>query len=153
MKKTFFIFLLGGFLSSCSAMMGEELARMPVNKITVTEDEVFAKEATLDLKKGQEIAFWSEIDLESEGDLALEFRVQVWKDNEQIELLNVYPFQGNITMNESKVEFGGQLNWSFSKKNATWKCPDTGSYKFSAILVSNGNEKLKLNKAELVIRK
>jgi len=134
-------------------MMGDELARLPVNKITATEDELFFKEATVDLKKGEQIAFWSEIDLESEGDLALEFRVQVWNNDEQIELLNVFPFQGNITMNESKVQLGDHLNWSFSKKNTTWKCPETGKYKFSAILVSNGNEKLKLNKAELVIRK
>src|SRR3989338_1517010 len=110
MKKLFF-FLLGGiFLSACSAMMGEELARLPVNKISATEDQLFVEEATVELKKGEQIAFWSEIDLESEGDLALEFRVQVWNNNEQIELLNVYPFQGNITMNESKVQLGDHLN-------------------------------------------
>lgn len=148
-----FFLLVGVVLSSCSAMMGEELARLPVNKVTLTEEELFMEEATIKLKKGDEIAFWSEIDLESEGDLALEFRVQVWNNNEQIELLNVYPFKGNLTMNESKVQLGDQLNWSFSKKNKTWKCPETGEYKFSAILVSNGNEKMKLNKAELVIRK
>lgn len=133
--------------------MGEEIGRLPINKISTDEDNLIIKETTIDLKKGEKIDFWSEIDLESEGELALEFRVRMFKEGEELEMFEVFPFQGNITMNEKKVQMNNKTTWSFSKKNISKTIKEDGKYTFAAILVSNNNEKLKLNKAELVIRK
>lgn len=140
-------------LSSCGAIMGEEIGRLPINKISTDEENLIIKEISLDLKKGDKIDFWSEIDLESEGDLALEFRVRMYKDGEELEMFEVFPFKGNITMNEKKIQKNDELDWSFSKKNTSKMIKEDGKYTFAAILLSNNNDKLNLNKAELVIRK
>ena len=153
MKTIFSLIVLFLLFSSCSALMGEEVGRIPVNKISEDEDHLVIKEIELDLKKGQKLAIWSEIDLESEGDLALEFRLRIFHEQTELEMKSIFPFKGNITMNEKKTQLNDKLDWSFSKKNDTYVVPESGHYTFAAILVSNGNKNVKINKAELVFRK
>lgn len=153
MKRLISLFTLLLLFTSCNALMGEEVGRIPVNKISEDEANLIIKEVELDLKKGQKLSIWSEMDLESRGDLALEFRLRIFHEETELEMKSIFPFKGNVTVNEKKMQVGDKLDWSFSKKNDTWVVPESGHYTFAAILVSNGNKNVKINKAELVFRK
>lgn len=133
--------------------MGDEIGRLPINSISTDEEHLVIKETSIDLQKGDRIDFWSDMDFVSEGELALEFRVKMFKEGEELEMFSVFPFQGNLTVNEKKIEANGKTTWSFQKKNLSKEIKESGKYTFSAILVSNNNPQITLNKAELVIRK
>lgn len=140
------------FLIGCSAITGEEVARLPINEIS-TENNLVVKEVSLDLKKDEEIAFWSDIDMEYEGDASLRFRVEVLKNGEDFGGFEIDPTDKSMTLGEVRTTIMDKTDWSFSGKNSEVKIEEDGKYTFKAILVSSDNPSLKIEKAELVIKK
>jgi len=49
------------------------------------------KEATLDLQKDDEIGIWSEMEIEYEGDVALRFRMEIWRDGKNLGQMELDP--------------------------------------------------------------
>lgn len=70
-------------LTGCDAMLGKEVGRLPINQLSA-EGNLVIKETTLDLKKDDEIAIWSDMDIECEGDVALRFKVEMLKNGEKM---------------------------------------------------------------------
>lgn len=128
------------------------MARLPVNALT-TEDTTFVKEVTLDLKRGDEIVFWSDMDIAYEGDVALRFRVQLSKDSVVTGNLEIDPTDKNVTLGETKVSVNNKTTWSFTGRNAKVLIDDNGRYTFKTYLEASDNPTLKIIKAELVIKK
>lgn len=151
-KKLFAIFLLALVVIACDAITGTEVARLPVNALT-TEDTTFVKEVTLDLKRGDEIVFWSDMDIAYEGDVALRFRVQLSKDSVVTGNLEIDPTDKNVTLGETKVSVNNKTTWSFTGRNAKVLIDDNGRYTFKTYLEASDNPTLKIIKAELVIKK
>ncbi|MBO2011001.1 hypothetical protein [Hymenobacter negativus] len=139
-------------LVGCDALMGKEVARLPINEVSTTGHEV-AKEATIQLKKDDKIALWSDMDLAYEGDSPVRFQVQVTKDGAPFKELQIDPTEKNVTIGEVKTDVNGSVKWRFSGKNAELVIPDAGSYTFRGILVAAANPTLHVTKAELVIKK
>lgn len=152
MKRPHMLSLLLIFLIGCSAITGEEVARLPINEIS-TENNLVVKEVSLDLKKDEEIAFWSDIDMEYEGDASLRFRVEVLKNGEDFGGFEIDPTDKSMTLGEVRTTIMDKTDWSFSGKNSEVKIEEDGKYTFKAILVSSDNPSLKIEKAELVIKK
>lgn len=152
MKRLLKLLVLLVFMVGCSAITGEEVARLPVNEIS-TENNLVAKEVSLDLKKDEEIAFWSDMNIEYEGDASLRFRVEVLKNGEDFGGFEIDPTDKSITLDEVRTTIMDKTDWSFSGKNSEIKIEDDGKYTFKAILVSSDNPSLKIKKAELVIKK
>jgi hypothetical protein len=142
---------LAPLLAGCDALMGKEVARLPINEVSTPGHEV-AKEATVPLKKGAEIALWSDMDLAYEGEAPVRFQVQVSKDGQPFKQLELDPTEKNVTIGEVKTDVNGSVNWRFSGKNAELVVPEAGSYTFKAILVAANNPTLRVSKAELVIK-
>ena len=140
-------------LSSCSAIMGEEVARLPVNIVTLSDEDMHVGEATLPLKAGEEVGIWSEMDLEYDGNVELRFRLEVYKDGKLIQQLEVDPTQKTISSNEVRKEINGSVDWRFTGKNGTYPIEADGEYTFKSILVASDNPTLVVHKAELVLRK
>lgn len=140
------------FLIGCSAITGEEVARLPINEVS-TENNLIVKEVSLNLKKDEEIAFWSDIDVEYEGEASLRFRVEVLKNGEDFGGFEIDPTDKSITLGEVRTTIMDKTDWSFSGKNSELKIEEDGKYTFKAILVSSDNPSLKIEKAELVIKK
>ena len=139
-------------LASCDALMGKEVARLPINAVSTAGHEV-VKEATVQLQKDDKIALWSDMDLAYDGDSPVRFQVQVTKDGAPFKELQLDPTEKNVTIGEVKTDLNGSVNWRFSGKNAELVVPEAGSYTFKAMLVAAANPTLRVNKAELVLKK
>jgi hypothetical protein len=156
MRKLLPIFALSVsliLLTDCDALTGEEIARLSINQVSTDENSLIIKETSLNLKKGEEIAIWSEMDIEYEGDVALRFRMEVSKDGENFGDLEIDPTDKNITIGEVKTSLMGKTDWRFSGKNSKIKIEEDGNYTFKGILVASENSTLKVTKAEIVLKK
>ncbi|MEO1053488.1 MAG: hypothetical protein AAFX87_22830 [Bacteroidota bacterium] len=151
-RNLLLLLVLLSVLTACSALMGEEIARLPINGVS-SPDSLIMKETSLNLKKGDEIAFWSEMDMAYEGDVGLRFRVEVLKDGEAHGGLEIDPTEKNITAGEVKTSLMGKTNWRFTGRNTSVDIDEDGNYTFKAILVASENPSLVIEKAELVIKK
>lgn len=140
-------------LPGCNALTGEEVARISINQVSTDDDNLVVKETSLDLKKDDKIAIWSDMDIEYEGYITLRFRIEILEDGEKYSELEINPMDKNITVGETKTTLMGKTNWSFSGKNTNIKIEEDGIYTFKGILVSSENPSLKVNKAELVFKK
>ena len=152
MKSLLKFMALSLILTGCDALTGKEVGRLQINQLSTEENPVI-KETTLDLKKGDEIGVWSEMDLEYEGHVAMRFRVEIWKDEKQIGGLEVDPTEKTITLGELKTTVMGKTDWSFTGKNSVIKIDDDGKYTFKGILVASENSSLKVTKAEVFFKK
>lgn len=152
MKKHITAFALLILLISCGALTGEEIARLQINKLS-TNGNIIAKDVTLDLKKGEEIAFWSDMDMEYQGDLQLQFKVKLFKDKTLVNSFEFDPREKNITIGEVKTQLNEKTKWRFSGKNYALTIDEDASYRISSILVASENPVIKIAKAELVIKK
>ncbi|TCI84526.1 hypothetical protein [Tenacibaculum sp. M341] len=147
------VFLITIILIGCSVLTGKEVARLSINEVSTENANLIIKETSLNLKKDEEIAIWSDMDIEYEGDIALRFRLEILKDGEDFTRLEIDPTEKNITIGEIKTSLMNKTNWSFLGKNSEIKIEEDGNYTFRGILVSSKNPTLKVNKAEIVLNK
>lgn len=156
MKKIqllFIILISVAFLTGCDALTGKEIARIPVNQISVNDSNLIVKETSIALKKGDEIGIWSDMDLEYEGDIYLRFKLEIWKNGEKLGKLEIDPLEKNVTIGEVKTALMNKTNWSFTGKNSEITIEEDATYTFKAILVAVANPTLKVKKAEIVLKK
>lgn len=139
-------------LAGCDAMLGKEVGRLPINQLS-SEGNLVIKETTLDLKKDDEVAIWSDMDIEYEGDVALRFKVEMLKNGEKMGGFEIDPTEKNITTGEIKTTVMDKTSWSFSGKNSEIKIEEDAEYTFKGILVASDNPSLKVTKAEVFFRK
>lgn len=147
-----YVFLLAAFISGCSALTGEEIARLSINQVS-NDSNLVIKETSLQLIKGDEVAIWSDMDLEYEGEVALRFRMEVLKDGEEFGGIEIDPAKKNISIGEFKTSINRKTDWSFLGKNTELNIEEDGNYTFKGILVAADNPSLKINKAEIVFKK
>ena len=117
MRKLLKLLALSLLLTGCDALTGKEVGRLQINQLS-TEGNLAIKETTLDLKKGEEIAIWSDMDIQYEGDVDLRFRIEILKNGERIDGYEIDPTKKNITLGEVKTSIMGKTDWSFSGKNS-----------------------------------
>ncbi|SFN42923.1 hypothetical protein SAMN04487989_101374 [Bizionia echini] len=153
LTSVFTFALLFNLIFGCSSLTGEEIARLPINQLTISDDNLISKEATLSLKKGEEIAVWSEMDIEYEGNVDLRFQIEVSKNGENIGVLEIDPTDKNITIGELKSSINNKTSWSFTGKNSEITIEDNGEYTFKGILIASENPTLKIDKAEIILKK
>jgi hypothetical protein len=140
-------------LTGCEALRGKEVARLPVNQISVDSNHRFIQEATLELKKGDKVNIWSEMDMAYEGKVKLQFNIEVQKNKQNMGVLMIDPTRKSLTMGEIKTVFNNKTDWSFSGKNSEFHVEEDASYTFRAILIASPNPTLKIKKAEVVLKK
>jgi hypothetical protein len=142
--------LVAGSLSSCDALLAKEIARLPVSISTPERDGL--KEVTLQLQQGDEVAVWSDMDMSYQGDVPLQFQMQVLQNGQPFQQLAFDPREKNISIKEVRTEINGSVNWSFSGKNGELRIPASGAYTFQARMLAPASGVL-LRKAEVVLRK
>ncbi len=152
MKKIILLLIITSLTISCSNLTGEEIARLKINNIS-TKGKVFSEETTISLKKGDEISFWSDMDFEHNGDVKLRFKVKVFIGETKISEIEIDPTNKNITVGEVKTTLMGKTKWRFTGKNYKLNIKKDETYIFKSILIASKNSSLKINKAELVIKK
>ena len=153
MKKILFLLIPFIFITSCDSLTGEEIARLEINKVSTSEENIFEKETTLNLKKDEEISFWSEMDIEYPGEEYFQFRFRIYKNSEPFAILEFDPTEKNVTIGEIKTTFGDKTKWSFTGKNKELKISEDGKYTFKGILKSTNNPNIVVKKAIVIIKK
>lgn len=138
-------------LTACGAITGEELARMPIKELS--NEELKFKEATVELKKGDKIACWTDMDIAYEGELELSYGVEVHHNNEMLNVYQMDAFTPSTTMMETKVQLGNSVDWSYLGKIGTIDIEEDGAYTFKAVLQSSYYPALEIKKADLVLKK
>lgn len=138
-------------MTSCS-LNGEEIGRLKINEPSHGEN-IIIKEVTIPLDKEDKISFWTEMDVIYEDQVSIRFKVEILKDNQPYGGLEIDPFQKKVTIGETKTEINGTTTWSFTGKNASLSIHEDGEYTFRGILVTSTNETLKIDKADVIIKK
>lgn len=138
-------------LYGCAGIGGEEIARMDFENLSNVE--LHTKEATINLKKGEKISFWSEIDLEFENQLMLVYTIEIWNDTTKLGGLQFDALETNPTFKEIRTSLGNKTTWSFTGKMDFWEVLEDGNYTFIAALASSDNPSLQLNKSTLILKK
>ncbi|RSK44019.1 hypothetical protein [Hymenobacter rigui] len=146
------ILLLTAPLGACEALLGKEIARLPVNTVSTPQQEV-VKETTVNLHQNDQLALWSEMDMEYQGEAPLRFQVVVLQNGQPFKQLELDPTEKNVSVQEAKTDINGRVSWSFSGKNAELTIPKDAAYTFKARLIAAPNPTLRLHKAELVLKK
>lgn len=139
-------------LPACDALMGQEVGRLPINTISAPGKDA-PREVTVELKKGEEVAVWSEMDLSYQGQQQLQFQLAVLRDGQPVEQLSFDPREKNLSIKEVKTNVNGAVSWSFAGRNRTLRIPATGRYTFRGRLLAQPAHGPNIRKAELVLRK
>ncbi|MCI5058690.1 MAG: hypothetical protein MRY83_21440, partial [Flavobacteriales bacterium] len=112
------------------------------------------KNTSINLKKGDEVSVWTDLDISYEGDLRMDYIVLILNGNDTVYSVQALPFDVNVKMKSVETSLGNKHNMSYEGKMATFPpLPDDGEYVFSSVLRSSVNETIELRKADLVIRK
>lgn len=154
MRKVFYILVAVATttLLACAALKAKEIARISIEQLS-TSDQKLWKQTSVDLKKGDILRFWTEMDMEFEDDLKLEYQVQYIKNSDTLGYITLNPFERKVSVGESKASLMNKTTWSFGGQMDILEITENAKYTFRVILVSNGNETLKLNKADFVLKK
>ncbi|NMM49768.1 hypothetical protein [Marinigracilibium pacificum] len=151
-KGAILLILFSILFTACEALTGKEIGRLKINKVS-NENVLFTKEKSFQFVEGEEIAFWSDLDIEYTGDVQLRFKIQMLKDGQELSVLEVNPFDKKITIGEVKTSINEDTKWSFIGKNKSLVVKESGNYTFKGLLITSENPTLKINKAEIVIKK
>ncbi|UYZ64206.1 hypothetical protein [Hymenobacter weizhouensis] len=152
MKHLIWGSLLAASLSSCSALFGEEVARLPVNAVSTAGREV-VRETSLPLRKDDVLAVWSDMDMAYDGEAPVRFQILVLKNGAPFNQLEIDPTEKNVSVGEVKTSLNGKTNWRFSGKNAEVTIPENATYTFKARLIAANNPTLLIKRAEVVLKK
>lgn len=152
MDKYFLTLVLTFLLTSCDVFTGNEIVRLKIDQIS-NEDVLTTSSGSAELEKGDKVVIWSEMDLEYEGEVQLRFILDIYKDQKKYDQIEIDPFDSDIKTNELKSSYNYNTKWSFRAKNTSLQIKEDGNYTFKTILVGAENPTLKVNKADLVLKK
>ncbi|MCD6065258.1 MAG: hypothetical protein K0S33_84 [Bacteroidetes bacterium] len=150
--KIALLFCIALVLVKCAALTSKEVGRVQIDTISDAENMDW-KEVKLDLKAGEKLWFWTDMSIIYDDELELEYQVQLIRDSDTLGYIKLHPFEKKVTIGEIKSSVLGHTDWSFQGQMDFLQIEKSGQYTFRVILVSSLNETLKLNKADLVLKK
>ncbi len=140
------------FITSCTALTGEEIARIPIKEVS-TENNIKMQEVSLDLKALDEVSIWSDMDFEWDRKVELRFIIEVLKNGEAFADYEINPTETSITYGETKTEMFGSHKWYFFGRNMQIKIEEDANYTFKIMLAATKNPSLIINRADIVLMK
>ena len=152
MKQLIVLLLVPALLLNCTALTGEEIARISVNEVS-TETNLNQKEVSVALKANDEVSIWSDMDFEWDRKVELRFIIQLLKDGKEFTDYEINPIQKSVTYVESKTEMFGTHKWHFFGRNLQIKIEEDANYTFKIMLVASKNPSLIINRADIVLMK
>jgi len=150
MKIPLFTLLSAILLVSCGNTMGNEIARLPIKELS--NEELKFQEVSLELNKGDELSFWTDLDVEFEGELELGYGLEIYREETMLDVLQLDAFDVEPILNESIESEGNTTKRSYVGKMASLLIDEEGTYIFKAVLISSEFPPTNIAKADLVIR-
>ncbi len=141
--------IIGVFmLTGCSSPLKQEIARLPL-----MHDAPQPETVSFFLEAGEEITFWSKMDMEYTGNIPLQMIIEVHKDDELQERITFDPRDKNITIGEVRKTFGNKTSWRFTGKNGTLPIIEDGNYTFYASMFASEDPTVMIETADLILKK
>lgn len=135
--------------SACGDLTAKEIARVSASK----PGDIAPRAAYVQLKKGDKIAIWSDMDFEYQSTPEMDFKVELYLNDALYETLEFKPTQKNMTINEVKSTTGKRKTWSFSGKNEEIEIRESGRFKCIAYLRTGFSVGLRINRADIVLKR
>lgn len=140
-------------LSGCSALIGEEVGRLSVEKPAVDDNQLNEVSTTIDLTKGESVAIWTDMDLEYEGNVRYVFRSSLITPSQDTLFTEIDPEDRSITIGEMSTTWMGETSTSYEGKAFDYTAEEDGTHTITAYFVVSDAERIAVNKADLVLRK
>ena len=119
--KLVFIAILFLAIAACAGMFGEEVARVPINKIS-SDEKTYVESISIDMKAGEELALWTDLDIEYTGTLELEYQIIVIVDKEDtLEMIRFDAFQNDASFNKRTVTINNETTYSIMGRLGPFK--------------------------------
>lgn len=152
------LIILITFVTSCNqsdsgSVKDEKIATIATIEFEkVSHDVPNPEEVTLDLKKGQKLEFWTELDISYKGYLDLTYVIELWQQETFIGGFELNALQTSPTLDSKKISNGDNTNWSFKGKMDFLEVEKSGNYTFKAILYSS-DPNLDFRRAKLIFKR
>lgn len=150
MKTLLFTLFSAILLSACGNEFGDEVARLPIKELS--NEELKFQEVSLELKKGDELSFWTDLDIEFDVELELGYGVEIYRGETMLDVLQLDVFAVNPILNETTVTIGKNTKRSYMGKMESLLIEEDDTYVFKAVLISSEFPPLNIAKADLVIK-
>lgn len=152
--KFVFIAILLLVFAACAGMFGEEVARIPISKIS-SDEEIYVESLSIDMKAGEELSLWTDLDIEYSGNLELEYQLIVVIDEEDtLDMIRFDAFENDASINKRTVTVNNETTYSIMGRLGPFQAEKDASYEFNVILIANQNaDDFTLTKGDLVFKK
>ena len=153
MKNLFYllIFAYTLCLASCGSG-GHEVGRISIDKLSSTTYMNPVK-LELELKKDQNIKFWSDIEMYYEDEVDLNYKIKIMKDNRNYGSFSFDP-RDNRKKSTNKMQVdSNEVHWKVVGIGANYVIPEDAIYTFEVALVIDNNQTFRINHADLIIKR
>lgn len=151
-KVVIFLFILTSLMSCNKAANLKEVARLPIDDISI--QGFHTKETTLHLKKGDELVFFTDLDVVTKRALAMGYLVEVRKDDKPKGIVRFQVIQDDpdaYDLDANSEEALDSIPKKVQKEIGTYAIEEDGAYLFKAALMSSSID-VTVHKADLIIK-
>lgn len=153
MRLLYFPFVLMAFVfHSCEVVTGETVGRLQVDTVS-TEDHLISRSAMVDLRKGDELGLWAQMDLSYDVEPRLYFQVQLLLDTVLVHEVLASPFAAHSFVRVKETNVDGRLYRSFMARCGGLDITADGTYRINTRLVCLSDLPIDVRKATLILRK
>ncbi len=147
------IALLIATITSCNAVIGEEIGRVSIAEISTLQNPKTA-EITFNIEKGETITIWSSMDYSYMGNSFMVFTVDAFLEDIPVATFFIDPEKANLYIKAVKSSSKGVTSRRFkAARGAKFLIEESGTYTFKAALVDQGTKDLQVYRSELFITK
>lgn len=139
-------------LSACNILFGEEIARLEIKELSV-EGTYHEDSTTVQLKEGDEITIWTDVDLEYEGEVDYLFKAYIESPGKKKTYFTIYPEERSTTVGEVTTSFNNHTSTKYQGKAETVVITEGGTYTLRGYFITDSPDVLTVNKSDLVIKK
>jgi hypothetical protein len=162
-KHSIFIIIITVLSNSC-AFVQEEVDIIDIEELTNSSEELkIYKSKTVNINSGDKLYFWSELDMEYEGNVNLYFQVEIANDKgESLMLIEMDALDIDTRVMCIETTSNNKTNYSCTGRIHNFTSPeemdfvefeDSGEYSFNVIMFANSYEKIDIKKSKLILKK
>jgi len=161
--KHYIFILIITILSNSCAFIQKEVDIINIEELTTSSEELkIYKSKTININSGDKLYFWSELDMEYEGNLNLYFQVEIVNDKgENLLLIEMDALDIDTRVLCVETTLDNKTNYSCTGRIHNFTSPedmdfiefeDSGMYSFNVIMFANSYDKLDITKSKLILK-
>ena len=150
--KYIYVTLFISILYSCNTISDRTLDTLKMREFSTHELKP-TESREINLKKGDILEFWVDLDVEYSGELYMEHTIQVEKDGKKLGGFKMTTLEPLSKTRSIKTQYEGKYKQKFYGYLNFFEIHETGKYKFIAVMNRNDTSPIELGKADINIVK